>query len=258
MARSAEQAAYGDGATRFHATAYRLKDSTSAMAVIQWLNRPMVRIGNYVLEFDGYQLTQQQRDVLQVQLPRLDQAALPVLPDFVPKANLVAGSLRYVIGPAALAAFAPRVPPSTAAFSMGAEGQLAIYRTPAGDLSLAVFSYPTPQIARERSGEFQKIPGAIVKRTGSFVATIIAPPSADEAEKLLAKINYQANIIWNEKIPARVEGNMGDLLLGAVKLVTVLVLFTLLAGTGYAGLRIAMRKWGGATDEELVTLHLEP
>lgn len=254
---AAEQATYGEGVKQFTATAYRLKDPTSAMAVMQWLNLPATRIGNYVLLFEGYKLTKQQQDILQIQLPRLDQASLPVLPDYLPKANLVPGSTRYVIGPAGLAAFEPRIPPSVAAFSMGAEGQLATYKTPAGDMNLAIFSYPTPQMARDRSAEFQKIPGAVVKRTGSFVVATIAPPNADEAEKLLAKVNYQANITWNEKVATKVEGNMGDLILGAVKLIGLLVGFTLVAGLGYAGFRIAMRKWGGGSDEEMVTLHLE-
>lgn len=88
--------------------------------------------------------------------------------------------------------------------------------------------------------------------------TTIAPPNADEAEKLLAKVNYQANLTWNEKVPTKVEGNMGDLILGAAKLIGLLVGFTLVAGFGYAGFRIAMRKWSGGADEEMVTLHLEP
>ena len=44
--------------------------------------------------------------------------------------------------------------------------------------------------------------------------------------------------------------------MGAVKLIGALVGFTILAGLGYAGIRITMRKWGIAHDEEMVTLHL--
>ena len=253
---AAERATY-TGATGFTASAYRLKDSTSALAVIQWLSKPALQIGNYVLIFDGdFQLPKQLQDYLTIQLPRLDQAALPTLPDFLPKANLVANSRRFVIGPTSLSQFEPRISPSLAAFSLGAEGQLGRYSSPAGELNLAIFSYPTPQIARERAAEFQKLAGAVVKRSGPLVAVTLAPPDADEAEKLLGKVNYQVNVTWSENVNKAPEGNVGDLLMGAVKLIGALVGFTILAGLGYAGIRITMRKWGITHDEEMVTLHL--
>jgi len=254
---AAERATY-TGATGFTASAYRLKDSTSALAVVQWLSKPALQIGNYVLIFDGdFHLPKQLQDYLTIQLPRLDQAALPTLPDFLPKANLVANSRRFVIGPVSLSRFEPRIAPSLAAFSLGAEGQLARYSSPAGELNLAIFSYPTPQFARERAAEFQKLAGAVVKRSGPLVAVTLAPPDADEAEKLLGKVNYQVNVTWSENVNKAPEGNIGDLLMGAVKLIGALVGFTILAGLGYAGFRITMRKWGITHDEEMVTLHLE-
>jgi hypothetical protein len=254
---AAERATY-TGATGFTASAYRLKDSTSALAVSQWLSKPALQIGNYVLFFDGnFQLPKQLQDYLTIQLPRLDQAALPTLPDFLPKANLVPNSRRFVVGPTSLNHFEPRISPSVAAFSLGAEAQLAKYSSPAGELNLSIFSYPTPQIARERAAEFQKLAGAIVKRSGPLVAVTLTPPSADEAEKLLGKVNYQANLTWSENVNKPPEGNVGDLILGAVKLIGALVGFTILAGLGYAGFRIVMRKWGVTHDEEMVTLHLQ-
>lgn len=254
---AAERATYV-GATGFTASAYRLKDPTSALAVIQWLAKPALRIGNYVLIFDGgFELPKQLQDYLTIQLPRLDQSALPTLPDFLPSANLIPNSRRFVIGPASLNHFEPRISPSTAAFSMGAEGQLGRYSSPAGELNLALFSYPTPQIARERAADFQKLAGAVVKRSGPLVAVTLSPPSADEAEKLLGKVNYQANLTWSENVNKPPEGNVGDLILGAVKLIGALVGFTVLAGLCYAGIRIVMRKWGVMHDEEMVTLHLE-
>lgn len=254
---AAERATY-TGATGFTASAYRLKDPTSALAVSQWLSHATLRIGNYILVFDGnFELPKRLQDYLTVQLPRLDQSALPALPDFLPAASLVANSRRFVIGPASLNHFEPRIPPSVAAFSVGAEGQLARFSSPAGELNLAIFSYPTPQIARERAAEFQKLAGAVVKRSGPLVAVTLAPPSADEAEKLLGKVNYQANLTWSENVNKAPEGNIGDLILGAVKLIGALVGFTVLAGLAYAGFRIVMRKWGVTHDEEMVTLHLE-
>jgi hypothetical protein len=267
----AEEAQYGS----WKGIGYRLKDTTSAFAVYQWLkpadakasplekfavqnsSRAFLLKGNFVLDFVGRVPTQQEVDILHVQLARLDQSALPSLPTFLPAANLIPGSERYVIGPATLEKFEPRISPSIAAFSMGAEAQLARYQTPKGEANLALFGYPTPHIARERVIEFQKIPGARTKRTGPLVAVTIAAPDADEAEKLLAKVDYQATITWNEKPPVP-EPSAAALILGIFVNIGIIAGCAVLAGIGYAGVRIGWRKLRGRTeaDEQMLTLDL--
>ncbi|MFN7918477.1 MAG: DUF6599 family protein [Bryobacteraceae bacterium] len=267
---AAEQAEYPG----FKATGYRLKDPTNALAVYQWLkpaggrqtklekigvefdNRVFLLKGNYVLDFDGRLPTQQQLDILHVQLARLDQSALPSLPGYLPATGLVPSSERYIIGPTSLDKFLPGVAPSVAAFSSGAEGQLAAYQSPKGPVKLAIFSYPTPQMARERAVEFQKIPGTVVKRTGPLVALTLGSPSADESERLLAKVNYQATVTLNEA-PAGPPQNPGDMLLNIFILIGILVAFTVFAGVGYAAIRIGWRRLTGQPDDEpMVSLRI--
>jgi hypothetical protein len=253
---------------------YRLKDPTSAFGVYQWLMpagakpsplekhavqlgaRAFILKGNFVLDFVGRVPSQQDVDVLHVQLARLDQSALPALPVFMPSANLIPGSERFVIGPATLQKFEPRISPSTALFSVGAEAQLARYRTSKGEANLAMFNYPTPQIARERLVEFQKIPGAVAKRSGPLVAVTIAAPDADEAEKILAKVDYQATITWNEK-PAAPEPSPAALILGIFVNIGIIAAFAVLAGIGYAGIRIGWRKVRGRTEDDDAMLTLD-
>ena len=91
--------------------------------------------------------------------------------------------------------------PRVAAFHLGTEAQLAKYQTQGGETGLAIFSYPTPNFARERAVEFSKLPGAMVKRSGPLLAVILAPPNPDEAERLLSKVSYQATITWSEYVP---------------------------------------------------------
>ena len=268
---AAEEAQYG----AWKGVGYRLKDPTSAFGVYQWLKpgeaqpsplekhavqtatRAFLLKGNFVLDFLGRVPAQQEVDILHVQLARLDQSALPSLPMFMPAANSIPGSERYVIGPAGLARFEPRIAPSVAAFSMGAEAQLTRYRTPKGDANLALFYYPTPQIARERVVEFQKIAGAVAKRSGPLVALTLAAPDADEAEKLLAKVNYQATITWNEK-PAKPEPSPAELILGIFLNIGILVGAALLSGLAYGGIRVGWRKLRGRTEEDdaMLTLRL--
>ena len=61
---------------------------------------------------------------------------------------------------------------------MGAEAQLGVFHSPKGNLTLAIFNYPTNQIAMQKEGDFRKL-GGVVKRSGPLVAVILAPPDAD-------------------------------------------------------------------------------
>src|ERR1051326_3079921 len=228
--QQAEQAQYESGVQKFTATAYRLQDSTGALAAFEW-QRPadaksspvaklavetsgslMVAHGNYVLLFNGYKPNVGEIDALYQTLPSLDQSSLPVLIGYLPKDQLVANSERYVTGPVALQKFYSGIPPSTAAFHLGAEAQLARFRARGGELGLAIFSYPTPQIARERLVDFQRISGVMAKRAGPLVAVILSPGSADDAERLLAKVRYEPAITWNERVPTA-RDNIGNLVI---------------------------------------------
>src|SRR6185503_11503532 len=121
--------------------------------------------GNYVFQVSGDVPEQKDLELLFTQLPQLDNAPLPALAGYLPQDGLIPNSERYILGPASLARYEPRIAPSLAAFHLGAEAQLARYRTPKGDLTLTIFSYPTPNMARERQAELLKVPGTIAKRS---------------------------------------------------------------------------------------------
>jgi hypothetical protein len=263
---SAEQAPYAvrDKAhgKRFTATAWRLHDSTGALALFQ-ARRPenatpaklsalsaktpdgaIFAYGNYVFQVSGDVPEQKDLEMLFFQLPQLDNAPLPALANRLPQEGLIANSERYILGPASLARFEPRIGPSLAAFHLGTEAQLGRYRTPKGDLSLAIFSYPTPNIAREREQEFTKLPGTIAKRSGPLVGVIIQPPDQDAAERVLAGVRYEANLTLNEKVPVN-QGLLGyKLFLNIFVLTGVLVALSIVVGIGFGGFRILRRKLG--------------
>jgi hypothetical protein len=275
--QEAETASYGDGQVNFRATAWRLRDSTSALGVFQW-KRPagwkdsnvedtaaasgaqlLFAYGNYVILLDGHTPDEEKRKILYIQLPRLDMSSLPVLAAYLPSQGLVDGSARYVIGPVSLERFEPRIPPSLAAFHLGAEAQLGRYASPKGETTLAIFSYPTPNMARHRLAEFSKLSGVVAKRTGPLVAVLVHPPDADEAERLLARINYRATVSWNEAVNPGPEQNPGELILSIFKLTGLLILFTVAAGAAYGGIRRLGARylgWQGA-EGSMVTLHLD-
>ena len=271
---AAEQATYKSGSNRMEATAYRLKDPTGALAVFEWLrpadakplklaayaaasgNNSLILMGNYVLSFQGNRPTPADLKQIFIYLPKYDQSSLPSLRNNVPMNNLIANSERYVLGPAALQKFEPRIAPSLAAFHLGAEAQLARYKTKNGESQLAIFTYPTPQMARERLGAFQKIAGVVAKRSGPLVAVIVSPADADDAERLLAQVKYEPAIIWSQKIPEP-QGNPGDLLMGIGVLSGVLIVLSLLFGFFLGGFRVALARFGlGSARETFTSLHL--
>lgn len=275
--QEAESARYTDGNLNFSISSWRLRDSTSALGVAQWQLTPghkpakfeetswqrganyVWAFGNYVFQLEGDLPDEEKRQILYVQLPRLEKSPLPVLAQYLPSDGLIAGSRRYVVGPVSLEKFEPRIPPSIAAFHVGAEGQLARYQSPKGDFVLAIFNYPTPAMAKRQLEEFSKLEGVIAKRTGPLVVLAVGTADRDAQERTLAKVNYQATLSWNEPIYAKPEPNMGDVIIGAFKFVGFLILLTLVGGLLIFGVKAIGQRWfGWAKDEDaMLTLHIE-
>jgi hypothetical protein len=270
-----EQAQYASGAKKFLATAFRFKDSTGAFAAFQWQRPPaaqpsklaelavetedsaVVAYGNYLLRFEGWKPPVADLAALLDRLPKVEKSPLPTLSGYLPSDQRVANSERYVLGPVSLDQFSPGIPPSMAAFHMGAEGQAGRFRAGDRQMTLVIFSYPTPHIARDQLAAFQKLPGAMAKRSGPLLAVILSPQDPDAAERLLALVRYQASVTLAERMPTR-RDNIGDLILNILGLTGVLLIFCTLAGLAYGGFRVLSRRWRTGPDAEdpMIMLHL--
>ncbi len=269
--QQAEEAEYASGPNRFSATAVRLKDPTGALAAFQW-QRPadatpsklgalavetaktvVLAYGNYVFRFEGYKPQVPELEALFDRLPRLDQSPLPTLPTYLPTQGRLANSERLVLGPESLARFLPQIPPSAAAFHVGAEAQLGRFQSAQGEIALAIFSYPTPHIAREQAEAFGKLPGGLVKRAGPLVAVTFSPPDPDTAERLLAAVRYEASLTLSQYVPTR-RDLWADLLINIFLLTGILLVFGLVAGLAVGGFRAYLRRSGG---DSVIMLHLE-
>jgi hypothetical protein len=271
--QESEQAQYEAGAEKFTATAYRLQDSTAALGAFEWqrpkngepsqlgklavetLTETLLAHGNYLLVFQGVKPRPADLEPLLQRLPKLDQAPLPSLPSNLPSAGLVRNSERYIVGPLGLEAFYPGIPASVAAFHVGSEAQIGTFRQAGGEMKLAIFSFPTPNIARDRLAEMQKLPGAVAKRSGPLVAVILSPPNADDAERLLSQVRYQASISWSQYVPSR-RDNIGDLVINAFILIGVLLAFSTTAGLAFGGLRLLAKRSRKGDPDAMIVLHL--
>jgi hypothetical protein len=272
--QQAEKAEYELKAEKFTGTAYRLQDSTGALAAFDWQRSADAKLsalgklavesgdsvtlayGNYLLNFSGHKPSVGEIDALVQTLPKLEQSPLPALSGYLPDKGLVPNSERYVLGPVGLEKFAPAISPSTAAFHFGAEAQLGVFRMPSGDLKLAIFSYPTPQIARERLVDFQRISSSMAKRAGPLVAVVLSPPNADDAERLLAQIRFAPTITLDERVPGA-RDNIGNLVVNIFKLTGLLLVFCLVAGLSFGSFRALILRMGPSGDREaVISLHL--
>jgi hypothetical protein len=278
--QQSEQATFEAGGRKLTVRAYRLQDTTGALAAFQW-QRPanakppgddlaelsplsaltpnglIIALGNHLLILDGARPTPEELGNVFRSMPRQESGPLPSLPGHVPSGNLIPNSERYIIGPGSLAKFEPEISPSEAAFHLGTEIQTADYKTPGGAMKLAIFSTPSPELARIRLAELNKISGLLTKRSGPLIAVIANPKDANEAEKLLSQVRFQAAITTSQQPANPKKENFGEFLLNLVILIGIVILFAVLSGLIFGGVRHLMRRGGPSGEgESVISLHL--
>lgn len=258
-------------------TSYEMKDVTGALAAWESLrspkgracslasfctregNRTIVFEYNYVVEFAGGIPTGTQVNTFFNTLPNKRDSSMPAIVTFLPRNGLVANSARYILGPASLDAFAPELASSQPGFDEGAEAQVAEYRVgeSAEPVHLALFYYPSPEMARLHETAFQKIPNTHAKRSGVLLGVVFGPATDAQAAALLGQVQYKAQIIPNPQVPLSPIKPLFQLLMNIMWLSIVLCAICLTAGMMYAGMRIYRRRYGTlAAEEAMTTLHL--
>ncbi|MBV9771108.1 MAG: hypothetical protein JOZ32_16165 [Bryobacterales bacterium] len=254
-----ERADYGP----FQVTASRFKDVTGAYAAsLDPSSKSALRVGNYLVACQG-KCPKNLAALADAALPHVSHGSLPTLDNYFPSKNLVPRSERYILGPAGLAANAPEIPAAAALFDFGTEAALAHYRSLGGTVTLIVFSYPTPSVARQQLPQFQKIQDAAVKRTGPLIAVLLGHGAASpDSAKLLTDLNYDGVVAENEQPAAKPlelkPESAGKMVLAILSLAGLLLVFCLLSGLAVGGTLHLARKFGySGAEGSLITLHLE-
>jgi hypothetical protein len=188
-------------------------------------------------------------------LPNGPARNLPTLPQYLPRQAYVKNSAKYVMGPRGLAAVGAPVSPEQVEFTRGAEVAEGKYSTSSGTATLMLIAYPTPQIAGERLRNFETLsqnpPPAIdpslappftMKRTGPIVALVAGKISPDEAKSLLASVNYDADVTWNENTSFSRKNNVANLLVNVIFLIGILLGFALVLGLAFGGVRLVIKR----------------
>jgi hypothetical protein len=211
------------------------------------------------------------------QLPALagNSAKLPGLPAYLPKAGYVKNTAKYVVGPVTFQKLESPIPAELIDFSAGAEAVLGTYQTSGGDATLILVNYPTNQIAADH---LQKLESArqsrnsqgttagtpfFDKRTGPILVIASGSLSQNEGKSLLAAVNYDADVTWNENTYLTKKDNLANLLVNIIILCGILILFAAVAGVAFGGIRIFIRRvlpervFNEPERGDFISLHLE-
>jgi len=222
-------------------------------------------------------------------LPRAEgnRGKPPSLPTYLPKRafqkNFEKNTTKYILGPVTLDRVGSPLPGSMVDFKAGAEVVMGKYAAAAGDSTLMLIEYPTPQIATERLRQIdasvdvshrvtQQQPGVefmvdvgpfFDTRTGPIIVIAAGPLSKSEARSLMSSISYDADVTWNENTYVSKKDNLAHFLFNAIVLCGIVVGLALVAGIAFGGLRIIVKRFfpDSVFDRreamEIISLHLE-
>ncbi len=255
--------------------AIRFKDATGAYGAFTFYKRPEMQIesigdqgssdnekvlfyrGNILVDVTLDQITAMSAGELRelasdLPLPSGSARNLPLLPTYLPRQDYIRNTAKYVAGPLGLAQIEAPVRADLVDFPAGAEVVTGQYRSTEGVATLTLIAYPTPQIANARlhaieAGmplqEGSRDPKVRIasKRSGPIVAVLSGAMAPDDAKTLLASINYDANVTWNEPVPTG--KNDPHSLLSSLVLLTLIVLgISLAAGIAFGGVRLLVKR----------------
>jgi len=214
--------------------------------------------------------------------PEDNKDKLPSLPTRLPKGSdksLEKNTTKYILGPVALDRVGAPLPSAMVDFKSGAEVVLARYAATAGDATLMLIEYPTPQIAAERLRQIdashqitQQQPGVAPildvgpffdTRTGPIIVIAAGPLSKSEARSLMSSISYEADVTWNENTYVSKKDNLANFLFNAIGLCGIVVGLALVAGIAFGGLRLLVKRlfpdsvFDRRETMEFISLHLE-
>ncbi|MCI0349807.1 MAG: hypothetical protein L0Z53_10310 [Acidobacteriales bacterium] len=287
-----ESATYARDGRRLQVKAARFADATGAYGAFTFYNQPEMQVeqigdqavsnidrvifrrGNVLVTAFFQEPTAMSAAELRSLAEKLPPSSsgsrhLPTVADYLPRPGLQKNSIRYVNGPKGFERANLALPEPVVDFA-GSSPELAVgrYRSDRGEATLAVISYPTPQIAEKKIRAIQELPqasGAVpelfARRSGPIVAVVGGEISPGEARSLLESVNYIAQVTWNERAPVTT-GQVKDLIVNSFILIGAIMLIFIVLGGFFGGARVLLRKaltrgrFQSGEEREIIRLNL--
>ena len=281
---AAERRDYGHGTESTTVTLYRMVDPTAAFGAFTFLRDPQMTplpsgsaaaytagahdralmvVGNFVLDVSAAKERPMDADLKElaaILFPHADGRPFPVIAGYLPKAGLVPGSERYVLGPQALAQVFPTDVKQRdwVGFNRSAEAIVAHYHL-AGepkdkDIVLLVALYPTQQVAANQYDAISKAvalnidssqtngqPAVFGTRSSALVAILTGVDSRQAASDFLGQIHYVSAVTWNEPTHELTDPTIGTIVVGAILGTGTIMVLAIAAGLGFGGFRLLIK-----------------
>jgi hypothetical protein len=286
-----ERREYADGNDKATVTLYLMVDPSAAFGAFTFFREPdmalpaPVTAASYAAGKRGHALlvvgnllmdvVASKREMATAELNTLarsvaaqaDRRPYPPIAGFLPKAGLIPGSERYVLGPLALAQVFPEGAPirmDWAGFGSSAEAIVARYRLPAGKLSsqssrrehtaeglLLLILYPTQQLAADRYDALSKSfalnvepgqeagrPNVFGTRSSALIALLSGAETREAAAELLDQVHYSSDVTWNEPTHNITDPSISTIVVGAILDTGAIMLLVFAASIGFGGFRL--------------------
>jgi Family of unknown function (DUF6599) len=179
----------------------------------------------------------------------------PPIATYLPDQSRQSFSERYALGPVAFREAAAALGRADAArlvdvagFDSHAEAMFAKYKAVKDEATLLLIEYPTPQLAElhlrhlQRGLRDAKLSTSSIERKGSLLSIVLAPTSAEYAEKLRAAVNYETEVTWNEPSTTATDPPITSTLVKIIIATMVLMGMAFVLGIAFGGVRVITKR----------------
>jgi hypothetical protein len=257
------------------AIVYRMKDPSGAYGEYSYLRTPdmsradfaehsssraneaLTLLGNLVIDVQGFDPQRNASDIkalLAAVAPKAVDGLLPTLPDRLPGENRIDKTDHYILGPQTLDQFFPGQLGSSLGFNYSPEVETAHFQMGKSDSTLLIADFPTPQIAQSQLDSLSKkfnvngsmpaaaTPALFAQRNQTLVSIVAGAPSAQDANKLLDKVQSGTVLTWNEPTFQFKEPSIEVMVVGAFVGTGAICLITVVAALAFTGFRLSIKK----------------
>jgi hypothetical protein len=186
----------------------------------------------------------------------------PPVSSWLPPANLIHGSDRYVVDPTGIGRELG-IDAKMLGFDDSVEIATASYQVNGKMAHLVLLMYPTQQLAKKYEDQWATVAPddqPYRKRAGTLLALVRGSKEPALASAILDGLNYETQVTWDEPRP---DLSVREVILTIFTFIGVALAFTVVAGISFGGLRVFVkarypdRVFDRAQDMEIIQLKLE-